>query len=135
MAAISRLRLPDHRNMAEINITPLIDVMLALLLIFMLATPLLSSRLPLPQDSDPRPAPPPRRLELSIAADGQVLHAGYALSRLELQAELVAFASKGGAMSLQLRPDALTAHQYVITVLDAARGAGIRAIALESPAQ
>lgn len=133
MAAISTLRLPDHRSMAEINITPLIDVMLALLLIFMLAAPMLTAKIPLPQ-SVTFDGPSPRVLELSIAADGTVTRNGYLLSPLELKAELVAFASKGGAMSLQLRPDAGTTHQRVIDVITAARDANVDAIALETPA-
>ena len=132
MAAASSLRLPDHRAMAEINMTPLIDVMLALLLIFMLTAPMLTSRIPLPQ-SVGKETSEPRLLELAIAADGQVSRNGYRLSDLELQAELAAFASKGGLMSLQLRPDAMTPHQSVVKVLAAAKNAQISAIALETP--
>jgi biopolymer transport protein ExbD len=118
--------------MAEINMTPLIDVMLALLLIFMLTAPMLTSRIPLPQ-SVGKESSEPRLLELAIAADGQVSRNGYLLSDLELQAELAAFASKGGLMSLQLRPDAMTPHQSVVKVLAAAKNAEITAIALETP--
>jgi biopolymer transport protein ExbD len=131
MAAISTLRLPDQRSMAEINITPLIDVMLALLLIFMLAAPMLTAKIPFPQSVTDGPTP--RVLELSIAADGNVLRNGYVLSPLELKAELAAFASKGGAMSLQLKPDAGATHQRVIDIITAARDANIQAIALEPP--
>lgn len=133
MAAISTLRLPDHRDMAEINITPLIDVMLALMLIFMLTAPMLTSRIPFPQSTEP--GGEPRVLELSIAANGQVLRGGYALSELELKAELAAFASKGGAMSLQLKPDGAATHQRVIDIIAAARDANVNSIALETPSR
>lgn len=133
MAAIGTLRLPDHRNMAEINITPLIDVMLALMLIFMLTAPMLTARIPFPQSREA--GSQPRVLELSISANGQVSRGAYALSELELKAELAAFASKGGSMSLQLKPDAATTHQRVIDIIAAAREANVDAIALETPSR
>jgi biopolymer transport protein ExbD len=76
MGAISTLRLPDHRPTAEINITPLIDVMLALLLIFMLATPMLTQRLLLPQSGEPARNAKPYVLDLRITPEGQVLRDG-----------------------------------------------------------
>ena len=99
----------------------------------MLTAPMLTARIPFPQST--APGSQPRVLELSITADGQVTRAGYSLSELELKAELAAFASKGGAMSLQLKPDAATTHQRVIDIIAAARDANVDAIALETPSR
>jgi biopolymer transport protein ExbD len=118
--------------MSEINITPLIDVMLALLLIFMIAAPMITSKFALPLDSRPTPTQP-RVLELTLGADGSVSHNGLALSGLELQAELYAFGAKEGPTAVQLRPAALTHYQYVIDVMSLARTAGLESIAIENP--
>jgi len=133
MAAMS---LSDNRTaMADINITPLIDVMLALMLIFMLTAPLATLRVPLPLSNSDSSTPPPRTLTLSIDAQGVVHRNGYSLSPMEVEAELAGFASKGGQMSLQLQPVADTSHQAVMDVITKARNAEIKAIALEMPSR
>ena len=60
--------------MAEINVTPLVDVMLVLLIIFMVTAPLLSAGVPIDlPDSNARPLDQtPSQIELSIATDGTV---------------------------------------------------------------
>ena len=67
-----------RRDVAEINITPLVDVLLVLLVIFMVTAPVASGRLDLrlPQASPPQPAEPPPRVELRVQADGVYLLEG-----------------------------------------------------------
>lgn len=134
--AASSLSLSDNRTaMAEINITPLIDVMLALMLIFMLTAPLTTLRVPLPMSNGEPTRTEPRTLTLSIDAQGVVHRNGYSLSPMEVEAELASFGSKGGEMSLQLQPDANASHQAVMGVITKARNAEIKAIALEMPSR
>lgn len=122
-----------ERPMAEINITPLIDVMLALLLIFMISAPLLTGKIALPL-SKGKDTSVPRTVELRIGADGQVLYHDAALSRIELEAQLLNWAGQGEAKPiLQLRPDKATTHQYLIDVLSLARQTGIEGISIETP--
>ncbi len=122
-----------ERPMAEINITPLIDVMLALLLIFMISAPLLTGKIALPLSNGGDKAVP-RTVELRIGADGQVLYNDGALSRIELEAQLLSWAGQGDNKPiLQLRPDRATTHQYLIDVLALARQAGIEGISIETP--
>lgn len=122
-----------ERPMAEINITPLIDVMLALLLIFMISAPLLTGKIALPLSNGGDKAVP-RTVELRIGADGQVLYNDGALSRIELEAQLLSWAGQGDNKPiLQLRPDKATTHQYLIDVLALARQTGIEGISIETP--
>ena len=60
--------------MAEINVTPLVDVMLVLLIIFMVTAPLLSAGVPIDlPDSNAKPLDQtPSQIELSIATDGTI---------------------------------------------------------------
>lgn len=119
-----------ERPLAEINITPLIDVMLALLLIFMISAPMLTGKIPLPLGGTDGPAKP-QTVELRIAADGQVLFNDAALSRLELQAQLLSWAGRGENMPiLQLQPDKATTHQRLVDVLTLARESGIQGISI-----
>jgi len=131
MSAIS-VRSTEH-PMAEINITPLIDVMLALLLIFMISAPLLTGKIALPL-SNVKDTSVPRTVELRIGADGRVLYNDGALSRIELEAQLLSWAGQGDNKPiLQLRPDSATTHQYLIDVLALARQTGIEGISIETP--
>ena len=72
--AFGRLeRKPASQPMSDINMTPLIDVMLVLLVIFMLTAPLLTSslKLELPTTAASRPDQAPASVTLAITADGQ----------------------------------------------------------------
>ncbi|UXI68423.1 ExbD/TolR family protein [Tahibacter amnicola] len=121
------------QSIAEINITPLIDVMLALLLIFMLATPVLSGKLPLPLGGRPEAGAPPQTVELTLGTEGQVLRDGRALTAAELEADLVMLAGSGKPVVVQLRPAAATSHQHVVATLSLIRQAGLEQIAIETP--
>jgi len=134
--ASNSLRLPARESIAEINITPLIDVMLSLLVIFMIAAPMVTGSLKLPLGKSDG-TPPPPALELSIADDGVVSHKGLPLTSLELQAEMYAYAAgaKPDARNLHLTPSPHTQHQQVIAVLNLARSSGISAISIDNVAE
>ncbi|MDY0021183.1 ExbD/TolR family protein [Arenimonas caeni] len=123
----------SHRNaIADINVTPLVDVMLVLLIIFMVTAPLLDQRLPLalPQSTE-RARTEPRIVELAaepgdvFALDGRTLAPG------ALQAELVRLreAEPGLALRVAIAPDA--DYQTAATALAAADRAGISNLKLE----
>ena len=128
----SVLRLTD-RTMAEINITPLVDVLLVLLVIFMITAPIVTGKISLPLAGS-EAGPEPAVLELVIADDGQVTNAaGVALNPLEVRAEMVTYASKQGPVSLTLRPAAGTTHQSLIDLLSMARESQLTNIAIQRP--
>lgn len=124
-----------ERPLAEINITPLIDVMLALLLIFMISAPLLTSKIELPMGDGTRVVAAPT-VELRITAEGLILFNDSQLSRLELEAQLLSWAGRGENMPvLHLQPDKATPHQRVVDVLSLARQSGMQGISIETPRQ
>jgi len=115
--------------MAEINIIPLCDVLLVLLIIFMVTAPALSQQidLDLPQSSRSQPQQRPDPIDLSIDAAGQSYWNGSAAAGATLS-ELMraAVASADGPQPL-LRIDASDDcdYQAVTTVLAQARNAGL----------
>ncbi len=75
--------------MADINVTPLIDVLLVLLMVFMLAAPILAHRveLTLPQPT-PNPPPPLRVINLLLHADGRIAYDGSVIPDAALDPQL-----------------------------------------------
>ena len=115
--------------MAEINIIPLCDVLLVLLIIFMVTAPALSRQvdLGLPQAGPlpDLPAPPP--VTLRISASGQVFWNGEETGRVELLARMRDAAADRTRMQPMLRIDAAgdADYQAVVQVLAAAESAGL----------
>ena len=118
--------------MAEINIIPLCDVLLVLLIIFMVTAPALSRPvdLDLPQAGPPieRPASPP--VTLRIAASGQVFWNGEDTTRAQLAARMQAMARGGVEAQPTLQIDAAgdADYQAVVQVLAEAERAGLARI-------
>ena len=121
---------PSQRSVAEINITPLVDVLLVLLVIFMVATPVLTHRiaLDLPQRT-PTAAAPPVEIDLRIDAAGGLSWNGAPTSVAALPARLATIAEDTAHPPL-LRVDANADADYadVAKVLALARNAGIERI-------
>ncbi len=119
----------SHDSVAEINITPLVDVMLVLLVIFMIAAPIVTQRigmdLPGAAPTQARAEPPPP-INLRIDAAGQVYWNGNPTSTASLQALLESERARGdGADMATLQIDASGDADYgaVARVLAAARNA------------
>ena len=117
------------RTLAEINITPLIDVMLVLLVIFMIAAPVLTKDIPLtlPQAAPPIDAVPPPPIELRIDAVGEVTVAGVpgALPELAsvLRTERERLAGQKVVLSVEASYD--VDYEVVAKVLATAQNAGM----------
>jgi biopolymer transport protein ExbD len=123
-----------QRAQAQINITPLVDVMLVLLVIFMMAAPVLSKAIPLqlPQAAPPD-APrvqPPKPMRLHIDAAGALTLDGDAVSASQLPALFAVQArlAPAGQPMLQVDADGDADYQAVARVLAAANGAGLRKV-------
>lgn len=127
---------PAARPMSEINMTPLIDVMLVLLVIFIISAPLLarSLKLDLPAADAPASAPAPAVLALAIDAQGQVFIGDEALPAGEVR-ERVATAAAAAARrdpgtEVQLRADAGVPYGRVAELLGWVQAAGLQRIGL-----
>jgi biopolymer transport protein ExbD len=118
--------------MAEMNITPLVDVMLVLLVIFMIAAPMVtrSIDLKLPQATPDKPMPPPPHLSLRVLGDGQFTLDGTALGEPALATALSDAARRAPDTILEVAVHQDADYQAFTTALATARHNGIRNIAL-----
>ena len=111
---------------AEINMTPMIDVLLVLIIIFMVITPTVSKGLDVvaPQQSDqPAPAAPvPREIVISVMKDGAIEINQQPVGLAELGDRLAAL--RGISDHLFIRGDRDLEYQAVAQVIDIAHGAG-----------
>jgi biopolymer transport protein ExbD/biopolymer transport protein TolR len=117
---------------AEINVTPLVDVVLVLLVIFMVVTPLLRQEAPveLPISRHSQQANDTRQLTLAIGADGSLSLSGEALGRDRLAERLESIFRDRADKTLFLSADRSLAYASVVDVIDACREAGVTAIGL-----
>ncbi len=121
----------DAEPLAEINMVPLIDVMLVLLIIFMVTAPLLTHavKVDLPKASSTASQPRPDAIELSIDRDGQAFWNGQAVDASALETRLGETAntarSTGTAPELRLRADRQTPYEKVAQVMSAASRHGL----------
>ena len=113
--------------MADINMTPLIDVMLVLLVIFIITAPLLTHaiRLDLPKVAS-APAPlTPRTITLSIDDAGRLYWDGQALAFDAVRARLDAAGRAAQVPELHLRASRATRYDVIAQVMSAAQQAGL----------
>ncbi|WP_239349536.1 ExbD/TolR family protein [Snodgrassella communis] len=115
---------------ADINVTPLVDVMLVLLIVFMITMPVLTHSIPLslPTAANANAAQqskPTSPLRLSIGADGQYKLGDRTFSLAQLQNELLLKAQADPDVVLAIAADKHVAYDYVAQVLAAARDAGL----------
>ncbi len=121
-----------HQPIAEINVTPFVDVMLVLLIIFMVAAPLMTVGVPidlpetrasaLQSDSEP--------LTVSIDADGRIFLQDSEVSAEQLVATLQAIATGGLNERIFVRGDRATKYGTVMRVMGRLNAAGYKRIGL-----
>lgn len=106
---------------SELNVTALIDLGFALLIIFMISTPLIEKEqvmeVDLPVASQSASRTPPQAVEIVVLQNGFNLD-GNLVGEPELNAELARFASMPEAPVLSIRADADTSYQSVVRLLD-----------------
>lgn len=110
---------------ADLNVTNLIDLGFMLLVIFMIATPLITQEQKIPvdlplQSEGPQRTPDPRerREFITVQADGTVLLGERVVTLPQLVAELARFASEPKQPIIDLRIDKRATGQHFVTVLD-----------------
>ena len=135
MTSLSRRRSRRGRApMAEINVTPLVDVMLVLLIIFMVTAPLMSAGVPVDlPDSNAKPLDQtPEQVTLSITPDGAVFIDSTLVEPGTLAARLAALpqGSNGKPPLVTLRADKGLEYGTVMAVMGELNRAGFNAISL-----
>ena len=123
---------PQAAAIAGINITPLVDVMLVLLVIFMVTMPVRSESidLTLPALTPLSPPPRPEPVQLQVQADGSALLDGVRVELPALTAELRAQHAQAPKASLSLDGSGEAEYRAFAFALAAARNAGYRDIAI-----
>ena len=120
--------------MAEINMIPLIDVMLVMLVIFIITAPLLTHavKLDLPKASSQADIQKPEKIEFAIDAAGALYWNGERTTREEAAAKFAEAGQKRPQPEVYLRADQGVAYRYVAeTLADASKG-GLSKVAFVS---
>ena len=123
--------------MAEINVTPFVDVMLVLLIIFMVAAPLLTVGVPLelPKTAAQAvPAEPEEPLSVSVTPEGPILVMTTEVPEDELITRLRAVAEERQSDKIYLRADGAIPYARVMQVMGALNAAGFNNIVLVTDA-
>ncbi len=117
--------------MAEINTTPLVDVMLVLLVIFIITAPLFHQAVPidLPQVSSTKLEEKPLVVSVAIDSAGKVHVDGVAMDKAAMSIHFAGILANGTQPELHLRADRATRYDKVAEVLADAQRAGIVKIA------
>ncbi|RVV98499.1 protein TolR [Mesobaculum littorinae] len=119
--------------MAEINVTPFVDVMLVLLIIFMVSAPLLTVGVPveLPQTAaQSLPTEQEEPLSITLTADGRVLLMSNETESEDLIGQLRAIAAERSSNKIFLRADGSIPYERVVQVMGALNRAGFANIGL-----
>jgi biopolymer transport protein ExbD len=117
----------------EINVTPMIDVLLVLIIIFMLITPVtpkgLNANVPQPSPKDDR-AQPANDIVVTVCANDSVRLNQESVAPADLQARLAALYKSSPSRVLFVRAEGNLEYQQMARVIDLARGAGLERVAL-----
>jgi biopolymer transport protein TolR len=118
-------------SLSEINVTPLVDVMLVLLIIFMVTAPMLQTGIDveLPETKNVKDVNPEERIILSISREGLIYYGSEAINYSAIPERLKKDA-KGPKDSIFLRADKDVKWNSIVSVMDAIRGAGFNEIKL-----
>lgn len=117
----------QHQVKAEINVVPLVDVMLVLLVIFIITAPLLthSVKIDLPKASNTPNITKPEHIELAIREDGSLYWNGEFITKAGLADRFVYEAKKEPQPELHIRADRLVSYEKVAQVMSVAAKTGL----------
>jgi len=127
---------PDGDVMMDINTTPLIDVMLVLLIMFIITIPIqthaVKMNMPVPNNAAPPPMPPEIiRIDVdfdgTIGWNGEIIEAG---DRAAIEARLAAVAAQADQPEVHLRPNKLVVYKHVAMIMATAQRLGVTKIGI-----
>ena len=122
----------DDRPMAEINMTPLVDVMLVLLIIFMVTAPLFTHavRIDLPRARSAPSADKPQVVTLSIDSTGTLRWNDETVDEAALTERLSAAAARDPQPEMHLRADRDARYEPIARLLSQVQSAGLNRVAI-----
>ncbi|GAB4037106.1 MAG: biopolymer transporter ExbD [Rubrivivax sp.] len=123
----------DSGVMVDINTTPLIDVMLVLLIMFIITIPIQTHAVKLNMPVGPASAPPkpPEVVRIDVDFDGRIGWNGEVVeSRAALEAKLAAVAAMPDQAEVHLRPNKLVEYEVVAMIMASAQRLGVTKIGL-----
>ena len=123
-------RNPGSQPMSEINMTPLVDVMLVLVVIFIITAPLLASsiKLDLPKTDAAKPNEAPRYVSLVVDKTGQAFLNDKPANDAQLEKSFVQTAAQNPDTEVQLRADETVPYGRIVQVMGFAQKAGLNRI-------
>ena len=122
--------------MSEINVTPFVDVMLVLLIMFIITIPIqthaVKMNMPVPNNAAPPPMPPEIiRIDVdfdgTIGWNGEIIEAG---DRAAIEARLAAVAAQADQPEVHLRPNKLVTYKHVAMIMATAQRLGVTKIGI-----
>ncbi len=122
--------------MVDINTTPLIDVMLVLLIMFIITIPIqthaIKMNMPVPSNAAPPPTPPEVvRIDVdfdgTIGWNGEIIQAG---DRAAIEQRLAAIAAQANQPEVHLRPNKLVTYKHVAMIMATAQRLGVTKIGI-----
>ncbi len=123
----------ESEPMIEMNMTPLIDVMLVLLIMFIITIPIqthaVKMNMPIPSNAQPKEPRPPIRIDVDF--DGTIGWNGEIIAdRGALEAKLQSVAAQADQPEVHLRPNKLVTYKYVAMVMAEAQRLGVTKIGI-----
>jgi biopolymer transport protein ExbD len=127
----------DDAPMAEINVTPLVDVMLVLLIVFMVTMPVLTHSIPLqlPQTNTENQAEPAKPMRLSIDAEGKYFLGDKEVALSALETEFKAVAKQSPDTVIAIASDEAAPYKFVAQALSSAQEAGLSKVGFVTEAE
>ena len=122
----------DDGELSDINITPLVDVMLVLLVAFVITIPVLSNavHVNLPKTVTTTPPDEQKAVTVTVDGDGKVFLNNTEITRQDLERQLAALESGNPDLALHLRADEKVPYGPVAKVMAAIEHAGISRVAI-----
>jgi biopolymer transport protein TolR len=132
MALSTGRRLGDRRMMAEINVTPLVDVMLVLLIIFMVTAPMLTQGVDvnLPQANAKAMRAEEERLVITVDMHSRIFIGKQPVEFNRLHTTLLAIVAQRADRQVYFRADRAVPYGFVVKVIAEVRNAGIEKLGM-----
>ena len=122
-----------RKNELSIDLTPLIDVVFQLLIFFVLTSTFQNNpsfRVKLPKAKNRDVTQEPKSVVITIGKEGRIEVDGKTVDERELEMRLCAAAQADATTGVNTRADEATQHQFVIRVMDAAKGCGLERLGI-----